>query len=68
MFNSMRKKVVSVVGVTGLVVGSSMASAAVDLTPLTAATTDIVALGAGAVALALAAFGAFALYARTPRK
>ena len=54
--------------IAGAVIVSSSASAAIDLTPLTDATTDLVTLGGAAIALALTGFGLFALYNRTPRK
>ncbi len=53
------------VGTVGLM--ASGAHAEVDVSALTDATADIVALGAAAVAFALAAFGAFALFRRIPK-
>lgn len=56
---------VALIGTTALM--ASGAHAAVDTSALTEATADIIALGTAAVAFALAAFGAFALFRRIPK-
>lgn len=53
--------------VVGALALASGAHAAVDVSALTEATTDITTLGGAAVAFACVAFGVMALYHRIPR-
>lgn len=64
---SLLRNVLAPLAVVGSMVLASGAHAAIDTSALTDATADIIALGTAAVAFALAAFGAFALFRRIPK-